>query len=206
MGVMALYHEATFAHVSKTASNFYLDSIFIDMMWYKSFSVWMMLRLGFDVLFQDIDIVWFRNPLSKFAKELREKHSWTSKTLSVLFHPKESHSRASPYLPDIYLSDDGQRSLRYAPFYANSGFYYVHSNARTIQLSWSIMAAFDLLQVTGSHQNIYTFKLMESLDLSDLRPGYLNMDEFPSGVKFSHDAPYMLALKAGTIRPYMFHM
>ena len=36
------------------------------MMWYKAFSVWLLLRLGCNVLFQDVDLVWFKEPFSYF--------------------------------------------------------------------------------------------------------------------------------------------
>ena len=35
-------------------------------MWFKSFSVWLLLKMGFNVLFQDVDLVWFKNPLDLF--------------------------------------------------------------------------------------------------------------------------------------------
>eukprot|EP01039_Chlorochromonas_danica_P009418 gene9418-10405_t len=180
-GVMAIHHEA-FPITSRHASFEYLDPIFIEMMWYKSFSVWIMLKLQFNVLFMDIDIIFFRNPLDFFAQA----------------DPNNG--------VDVFLSDDGQRSLRYAPFYANSGFYYLRSNDKTIFFTWSIMTAFDLLHITGSHQNVYTIKLLEALDFYYLQTYFLSMDDFPSGVKFSHDRPFMRAINDGIHTPYIFHM
>lgn len=37
----------------------YVDRIFIDMMWYKSFSVWLLLKMRYNVLFQDVEILWY---------------------------------------------------------------------------------------------------------------------------------------------------
>jgi hypothetical protein len=51
-GAMAIYHDKTFAAAPRRAAYEYLDPIFIDMMWYKAFSVWLCLHLNFDVLFQ----------------------------------------------------------------------------------------------------------------------------------------------------------
>ena len=101
--------------------------------WYKAFSVWRMLRQGVNVLFQDVDLVWFRDPFPFFHEYIR-----TAAAKSV-----------SGAHPDAFFSDDGQRSLRYSPFYANSGFYYLLCNPRTAHFAWSVMAAFDLLQTTG---------------------------------------------------------
>lgn len=48
---------------------------------------------------------------------------------------------------EAFFSDDGQRSMRYTPFYANSGFYYLVANERSTYFAWSIMAAMDAIQV-----------------------------------------------------------
>ena len=44
----------------------YISCYFIHQMWFKSFSVWLLLKMGFNVLFQDVDLVWFKNPLDLF--------------------------------------------------------------------------------------------------------------------------------------------
>ena len=69
-------------------------------MWLKIVSVWIAVRLGYDVLFQDADLVWFRPPWEAFED------------------------------PDVdgFFMDDGARSERFAPLYANSGFYFLRSN------------------------------------------------------------------------------
>jgi hypothetical protein len=50
-GAIGIYHHS-FYQVNRGASYQYLDKTFTDMMWYKSFSLYMMLRLKFNVLFQ----------------------------------------------------------------------------------------------------------------------------------------------------------
>ena len=50
-GAMGFYHTS-FAAVNRAASEIYLDRTFVDMMWYKAFSVWLVLRLHYNVLFQ----------------------------------------------------------------------------------------------------------------------------------------------------------
>lgn len=49
-GAMAMSHNG-FASVSRHASGSYLDRIFVDMMWYKSFSIYLILRMGCNALF-----------------------------------------------------------------------------------------------------------------------------------------------------------
>jgi hypothetical protein len=63
-----------------------------------------------------------------------------------------------------------------------------------------------ILPSAGSHQNIFTIALMEGIDLSRLRVKLLTLRDFPSGVKFNHDKPFMRAIRDGHERPYMFHM
>jgi hypothetical protein len=180
-GLLTVIHHSSFAQVSNKASQEYLDRVFVDMMWYKAFSVWMLLSLKFNVLFQDVDLVWFREPFSYFHSEGAKGH-------------------------DAFFSDDGQRGLRYSPFYANSGFYYLLSNPRTEFFAWTILAAFDMLHVTGSHQNVFTTKLIENMGEFGLSPKLLSLDLFSTGVKYHHDKPFMRGIKEGYEHPYNFHM
>jgi len=183
LGFIAV-HAVEFEQVSAHASAQYLDPIFVDMMWYKSFSVWILLKMRFNVLFQDVDLVWFKDPFSYFA----------------------SHTRVGKTETDAFFSDDGQRGLRYAPFYANSGFYFLKANARTEYLAWLTLLAFDSVKATGSHQNVFVSKLAECLDIAGLAPALLTLDDFPTGVKYHRDKPYMKAIQEGWKRPYNFHM
>ena len=183
---MSIYDQS-FAPVSRDASLFYLDGIFADMMWYKAFSVWLLLKNRYNVLFQDADIVWMRNPLRYIEDSILNAE------------PKDSY-------PDGFFSDDGQRTLRFSPFYANSGFYYLVANERTEYFAWSVMTAYDSIKVTGSHQNVFGSRLIEAMDLARLRTKFLSLDDFPSGIKYHHDGPYMLLFKQGYIKPYIFHM
>jgi len=76
------------------------------MMLSKVYCVHLVNALGYDVLFQDVDVVWYRDPLP-------------------YFHSPESRDF------DFYFQDDGAHTNRYAPYSPNSGFYYVRYNDRT---------------------------------------------------------------------------
>ena len=108
-GAMGIYHKG-YSSVSKTASSDYLDKVFVDMMWYKAIALFLIIRLDINVLFQDVDLVWFKDPFPYFANYIEEQKEKAELTGSAV---------------EGFFSDDGQRSLRYAPFYANSGFYYL---------------------------------------------------------------------------------
>jgi len=78
------------------------------MMFAKVVCVHLISLLGYDLLFQDVDVVWYKDPLPFF------------------------HNSTSPISDfDVLFQDDGAHSLRYAPFSANSGFYYARNNDRT---------------------------------------------------------------------------
>jgi hypothetical protein len=170
-GALSIYHEASFAYVSKEANYEYLDNVFVDMvsyciafcvtnififyllpvqMWFKSFSVWLLLKLGYNILFQDVDLVWFRDPLKLFDQYkltnglLSDRKDrlpiWSNDDSKYIPQIMKQHTENNPFRRpvDAYLSDDGQRSLRYTPFYANSGFYFLFSNDRTIYFTWTM--------------------------------------------------------------------
>ena len=196
-GAMGLYHEG-YSAVSKKPSTDYLDRPFVDMMWYKAFSIYLVLHMKVNVLFQDVDLVWFRDPFPVF-------HDW---------HGKASGDGRGPVVPmsppdkpiEAFFSDDAQRSLRYSPFYANSGFYYLRSSPRTEYFAWSIMTIYDAVQALGSHQNVLTTRLVEGLALAAERTVILPLNAFPGGVHYHHDHAYMRRLERKQEHPYVFHM
>ena len=120
---MGIFHEG-FSSVSKDASSDYLDRIFVDMMWYKAFALFLILRMNINVLFQDVDLVWFKDPFPYFHNYIKETESKALVTGSNV---------------EGFFSDDGQRSLRYAPFYANSGFYYLKCIGLIYSYSYSYL-------------------------------------------------------------------
>jgi Nucleotide-diphospho-sugar transferase len=189
-GAMGIYHEG-YSSVSKKPSTDYLDRPFVDMMWYKAFSVYLVLHMKMNVLFQDVDLVWFRDPFPYFKGYGRGNGT------QLLPEGKKL---------EAFFSDDGQRSLRYSPFYANSGFYYLLANERNEYFAWSIMTDYDAVQVLGSHQNVLTTRLVEELSLTAEKMKILPMDLFPSGVHYHHDWPYMKRMQQGIEHPYVFHM
>jgi hypothetical protein len=189
-GAMALYHKG-YSHVSTDASQDYLDRVFVDMMWYKAFSVYLVLRMRMNILFQDADLVWFKDPFPYF-------HNYLNST-------REKSLKSGSFV-EAFFADDGQRSLRYAPFYANSGFYYLVASPRSEYFTWTIMTAFDAVQVLGSHQNVFTTRLVEGLALSHRNAKLLPMPDFPTGYQFHHEPRYMKKLYDKEVEPYNFHM
>ena len=81
--------------------------------------------LGYDLLFQDVDIVWYRNPVEYFTND------------------------SNPYRDfDMYFQQDGSPSRRYAPYSPNTGFYFVRNNLKTQYFFHSLLMQGNL--ITGS--------------------------------------------------------
>lgn len=160
-------------------------------MWYKSFSIYLLLQYHVNILFQDVDLVWFKEPYEYFTQYILHKHQRIMITGNS---------------PLAFFSDDGQRTHRYTPFFANSGFYYLINSEKAEYFAWSIMTAFDTIHSGGSHQNVFTMRLIEGLGLSYIDAKLLPLQDFPTGIMYHHDEEYMLKLKKHEIIPYNFHM
>jgi hypothetical protein len=156
------------------------------MMMAKVICVQLVSMLGYDFLFQDVDIVWFKNPLAYFQDESKPAHQF-----------------------DIFFQDDGAHSIRFAPYSANSGFYYVRHNDRTRHFLTSLFMAGDLVLKTGSHQQALIALLAEHVSLYGLTAKVLSRDEpeFPAGYHYHQKSgTYMRQFFAGEVQPIIFHM
>jgi Nucleotide-diphospho-sugar transferase len=188
-GAMAVHHEG-FSSVSREASLDYIDFTFVDMMWYKSLSLYVMIHLQYNVLFQDVDWVMFKDHFEVIRQKIAEYKAVEGEDAEL----------------DLLFSDDGNLSLRYAPFFANSGFYYIRASRRTLQLSWSIIESMDYITRLGSHQNVLTMRLMELTDLVALRSKLIPLRLLPNGILYHHDKEFMTEMFERRIKPYGFHM
>lgn len=96
LGIASFHDESVFMDMPEQAAGGYGDRIFAKMMMAKVYCVHLVLQCGFNVLFQDVDVVWYQNPLPYLeGPELAE---W-----------------------DLMFQDDGARSNRYAPYSPNTG-------------------------------------------------------------------------------------
>ncbi|CAB9500246.1 Nucleotide-diphospho-sugar transferase [Seminavis robusta] len=186
VGLSAYFDERNFADVPLEAAGRYGDRKFVAMMMAKVICVQVVGLLGVDILFQDVDIVWFKSPLSFF------------------------HNEQSPiYSFDAYFQDDGAHSVRYAPWSSNSGFYYLRYNDRTQYFLNSLLMHGDLILKTDSHQQALVAVLSEHANLYGLRVKVLSRDEddFPGGYHFHQKTgKYMKSYFKGHKKPYLMHM
>lgn len=141
--------------------------------------------LGYDVLFMDVDIIWFKHPLGYF------------------------HDESSPvYKHDIFFQDDGSRGLFYAPYSSNTGFYYVRNNDKTRYFFNQLLLGGDLIIATKSHQIALVSLLSEHASMYGLKVKVLSRDEddFPGGHAFHNRHDFMKDVVEGKAEPYIFHM
>jgi len=80
---------------------YYIFFVAADANWRNKFQVYcvqMTIMMGYDVLFQDVDVVWYKNPLPFFQDKSSAMYNF-----------------------DVYFQDDGSRQLFYSPYSANTG-------------------------------------------------------------------------------------
>lgn len=183
MGLSTFYEEKLMASVPKHAAGVYGDSTFTSAMFAKVLCVQLVNELGYDLLFQDVDVVWYKNPLDFF------------------------HDKALPKF-DLYFQDDGSRQERYAPYSANSGFYYVRSNERTKHLFRQLIYQSDLIDAWNSHQQVLIALLGEHSSVMGLTVKVYEKEteEFPGGLQYHRKNDIMKKIMRGESKAYIFHM
>jgi len=160
LGLKTFYDHRNFDALPSKEARSYGDRTFVAMMFAKVVCVQLLNMLGYDLLFQDVDVVWYKNPLDYFQDESNPYHDF-----------------------DMYFQDDGAHSVRYAPTSANSGFYYVRNNEKTRYFFISLLYAGDLILRAASHQQAMIQVMAEHSSLFGLKVKILDreMEEFPGG-------------------------
>jgi len=163
MGITSVYIESVFGGMPENAARTYADRTFRHMMIAKVYCIQMVSMLGYDILFQDVDVIWYKNPLTWFHNETNPHYGF-----------------------DMYFQDDGNHALFYAPYSANTGFYYVRNNERTQYFFNSFLMVGEQILSSGSHQIPLITHLSEHASLHGLRvkTWERNMKEFPGGFTF----------------------
>ena len=178
LGVNSLYSTAL-GSMPERAAGSYLDDTFSRMMWFKTTSVYLAIKCGFNVMFQDVDLVWLENPVPYL--------------LSID--------------ADVSFMDDGARSPRYTPYFVNSGFFMVKNNART-QYFEEKMAKCGASEIgyTHSHQSVLIRHVSECHHFAGLSVYVLDRELFPSGQAYHENKPFIKRIQARSYKPFVFHM
>ena len=186
LGLATYFDKINFGDLPEEEAAYYGDETFGSMMRAKILTVLYISLLGHDVLFQDVDIVWFKNPLS-------------------FFHDK---SNTDMQKFDILCQDDGSVQVRFAPLAVNSGFYYVRANEKTQYLFMSFLYHADLVSLSGSHQQVMVQLLQEHSSQFGLKVKVFDKDEteyFPCGWQFYRRKDFMKSMLKGKSSAYIYH-
>jgi Nucleotide-diphospho-sugar transferase len=148
----------------------------------------MVSMLGFNFLCQDVDVVWYKQPMQYFMA--------TNGTDAF----------------DFYFQEDGARTTRFEPYDANAGFYFVWNNERTRNFFNSLLMAVDATLITSDDQLVINVMLSEHAVRHGLKvkvfPRYEM--EFPGGFNFHDVSPSgkdrMKKVLDETGKAYVFHM
>jgi hypothetical protein len=100
----------------------------------------------------------------------------------------------------------GNHALYYAPYSANTGFYFVRANARTRHFFNSFLLAGDLILSTHSHQVPLVALLQEHASMYGLQVKIFSRTDFPGGHAFHRRKDFVKDIMAGIAVPYIFHM
>lgn len=136
---------------------------------------------------KSVDIVWYKNPLDYF-------HNTTNKDIQKF---------------DILFQHDGSTQLRYNPYSANSGFYYVRCNKKTQYLFTSLIYHGSLVRKTKSHQHVLIQLLLEHSSMFGLKVKVFDKfetDMFPGGFHYHQHWDTMRSIVNGESNAYLIHM
>ena len=151
------------------------------MMMAKVLCVHLVSMLGYNMLYQDVDMVWFHHPLDYLQHETSA---------------------------DMVFQYDHNTELRFAPFAANTGFYYVRANPRTQYFLGALVSQMDLVASTASHTAALTALLQTHNTHYGLTVRVLEKETklFPSGYHWNEEPGYMKEMWGSHVDPYLFHM
>jgi hypothetical protein len=198
LGVHVFDVQDAFGSMPTEAAGTYADDTFGRIVLAKIYSVQLMLMLGYDVLLQDVDVFWRRHPLPYFTD-----------SASTTFSTENQDNDNGGF--DLIFQDDGSRDVRFAPFFANTGFYFVKNNDRTKYLFNHLVRMGDTIQQVKCDQESMAMFLNEHVSWKGLRVKVLGRDSpegqlFPSGFHVHRRVEYMKQLMRGEVDPYVFHL
>ncbi|KAL7493576.1 hypothetical protein ACHAWT_004447 [Skeletonema menzelii] len=187
LGMTTYFDEKNLGALPKGEAKLYGDPIFASMMQAKILCVVNVLGLGYDVLFQDVDIVWYKDPLE-------------------FFHDK-SNTALQNF--DILFQHDGSGQMRYNPLSANSGFYYVRANKKAQYVFTSLLYHGALVRKSKSHQQVLVQLLLEHSSFFGTKVKVFDKvetDIFPGGFHYHQDWDVMHDIVSGKSNAYLLHM
>jgi len=154
MNIHVFYNESLLGGFTYSGQVYwdYQDPKYARSMMLKVYPVDLVSQLGYDLLFMDVDMIWFRDPLQYFLKQAKPGY-------------------------DIYFQHDGDHHPdKFAPMAANTGVFYSRNNNRTRYFWSSLVKAGDVVLYTHSHQAAVSTLMNEHMNLRGLRAQVLADD------------------------------
>jgi hypothetical protein len=161
---------------------------YAQIMMHKVYAVHALNRLGYNVLYHDVDMVPYREQYLDYL-------------LKVMLQTYPDF--------DIYMQDDhANHDKKYAPYGGNSGLYYIACNAKTKYFLSRLVRSGELILKTKSHQATMSMVMADMASQYDLSVKILSSEshKFPLGYHFHRDWKYMKDMMIGRVKPYLFHM
>jgi Nucleotide-diphospho-sugar transferase len=108
----------------------------------------------------------------------------------------------------MLAQDDGLRVLVYAPYYANSGFFFAKFNPRTKYFFERYLTSAGYIDAWGSDQAVFNAVLPEVVSFAGLTVKTLGYINFPSGRTYQDPGyfEYMRDIASQTLTPTIYHM
>lgn len=128
----------------------------------------LVLSLGYNILYHDLDIVWFKDPLRDFFSQ-----EWTNEY-------------------DIIFQDDGGRIAYYSPYFGNAGCFFARYNKMTLNLFDALLLSAEVIFSTSNEQTVLVNVLSDHVSLYGLRAKVINRNtwELPAGWNFHDSSNY----------------
>jgi hypothetical protein len=184
IGLTAIYHQDLFGVLPESEAENFGDATFTAIVYAKVVVAHLVSVMGYSFLYQDLDIIWYRDPFSYFTM-----HNMLEKA-------------------DLLVQDDGGRTPNYAPYYANSGFFFAKNNPRTKYFFQQLLYNAGYIIPWVSDQAVFNAILPEAVSLAGLDVQTLGYHDFPGGLTYQHPDYYQfmkdIALQKHT--PIIYHM
>ncbi|KAH8083456.1 nucleotide-diphospho-sugar transferase [Aureococcus anophagefferens] len=166
VGVHTFSHAAL-GQFDANAARSYGDHTFVEMMWLKLTCVYLVNDLGYDLLFQDADLYWWRAP-------------WAYGAASV----------------DTFWMDDGARTSASRPTSPTRATTCSRERADR-GLAEALVGMYDVVLAWQSHQAVVSQVLGEMHALHALTVQILEKEAFPSGKQLHHNRPLFAKIADG---------
>jgi hypothetical protein len=165
LGFAVYTDDSSYGKQPKKAVKAFGDKNFARLMFAKTAVVQDVLLLGYDVLFQDADVVWQKDPLDFFTQPSRQGF-------------------------DAQFMYDGPNQF-YEPLHANSGFFFLRNTTET-KFFWNmVFENYDKILYYRSQQKVVNIILLSRF-FRGLKLDILPEKDFANGHLFCEDKPLKL--------------